>query len=519
MKRVVCIWLPNWPIQRLVMARPELKGRAVVLHARDPHRGLCVAACSAAARRGGVRLGMPLAEAAALLAPAPGGLQVAAHDRHGDRDALDRLVEWCERFSPFVGLETAAQRACLLLDAANVGVLFGGEETLMGEIATAFHRLGYVIRAAVADTIGAAWAAANFASHGATIVVPPGKQANVLQRLPVAALRLSQQTVQLLGQLGVFRVEQLCGLPRASLRSRFGEELLERWDQAAGVCQEVIAARRAPPEFRAQLYLDQPTDRRDIIELALAQLIEQVARSLAQRDRGAVRFECRLDGAPSQSLRMDIALFRPTAASENLLELARMQLEQLALRGPVDHVAVAVIDAAPLECRQGELFAAPAPEATRRLALLVDRLSSRLGRQCVVRPYLLADAQPERACCYVPLAGQQPPTARPFARRDLRPAAVTAPFGPADRPLQLRSPPLPLEAVSLAPNGPPICFRRLGAVVRIARHWGPERIETGWWRGPSVRRDYYRVETSDGKRFWLFRRLDDGKWFLHGEFV
>jgi protein ImuB len=51
----------------------------------------------------------------------------------------------------------------------------------------------------------------------------------------------------------------------------------------------------------------------------------------------------------------------------------------------------------------------------------------------------------------------------------------------------------------------------------ISRSWGPERIQTGWWRGAYIRRDYYRVETDGGERFWLFRAAG-GKWLLHGVF-
>jgi protein ImuB len=52
----------------------------------------------------------------------------------------------------------------------------------------------------------------------------------------------------------------------------------------------------------------------------------------------------------------------------------------------------------------------------------------------------------------------------------------------------------------------------------VTRSWGPERIETGWWRGQDARRDYYAVTTQLGTRFWIFRRRDDGRWFLHGCF-
>ena len=88
----------------------------------------------------------------------------------------------------------------------------------------------------------------------------------------------------------------------------------------------------------------------------------------------------------------------------------------------------------------------------------------------------------------------------------------------APRPLRLVRRPIALEATSIMPDGPPVRFQFRSRGHRVARTWGPERIETGWWRGRPVGRDYYRIETTTGRRFWLFRRLRDGKWFLHGMF-
>jgi len=86
------------------------------------------------------------------------------------------------------------------------------------------------------------------------------------------------------------------------------------------------------------------------------------------------------------------------------------------------------------------------------------------------------------------------------------------------RPSSLFSPPQSLDVFSIAPDGPPVSFCFQGQKYDVAGRSGPERIETGWWRGKSVRRDYWRVETTTSQRFWLFRHLADGKWFLHGEY-
>ena len=78
---------------------------------------------------------------------------------------------------------------------------------------------------------------------------------------------------------------------------------------------------------------------------------------------------------------------------------------------------------------------------------------------------------------------------------------------------------MPVRAVSVQPEGPPTWFGWRGAEQRVLRAWGPERIESGWWRGPEVRRDYFHVVTERGERFWMFRCLRDGRWYVHGWFA
>ena len=108
------------------------------------------------------------------------------------------------------------------------------------------------------------------------------------------------------------------------------------------------------------------------------------------------------------------------------------------------------------------------------------------------------------------------------------------------RPIWLLPQPLRLETVAIAPEEafetrspesvPPARFRlasQSGSPTHeVVKAYGPERIETAWWRGPTVRRDYYVVETGSGARYWIFRRLGSGsagrpgsEWFLHGTFA
>src|SRR5690606_13159963 len=101
------------------------------------------------------------------------------------------------------------------------------------------------------------------------------------------------------------------------------------------------------------------------------------------------------------------------------------------------------------------------------------------------------------------------------------------PDEPPERPLQLFRPPEPIETLAEVPDGPPSRFRWRQATHVVARAEGPERIAPDWWRaGPDApTRDYYRVEDSQGRRFWLFRRGLYGtgdaapRWFMHGVFA
>ena len=566
MRRILCIHLPNWPIQSALGRLAARKAAQVadlplLLHARDPRRGELVIACNTAAGNCGVRPDMPLAEASTL-ANRGGKCLVLPHDPAADLVALAQMAEHCERFSPIVGWETVEcgmrsaeygtgqrvrergevhpQPDRLFLDVTAIGVLFGGEESLARAVRTDLARLGYEARVGVANTIGAAWAAAvgcmseaNCTSAIFVLSTQDLQFAICNLQFAIPLLRIPPEVLDLLAQLGITQLHQLLALPRSSLRARFGERLLMRIDQLTGAAEETIVAYRPPPKFAAEWLLEYPAENREAIDYLVKQLVERIAQDLAQRREGVVQLACRLDCAVilsagcarGQPITMEVTLFRPSADPKHLWDLMRMQLEQTALPGSVGRITLQARLTAPLENRQGQLFTGNQDEASRQLGLLIDRLSSRLGPAAVLRPQLTADPLPERAVRYeagvrnkfkvqgskFKVQGKRKKTL------DLEPETLNFAHSAFHRPLTLVAS-LPLEVISIVPDGPPLAFRFQGQRHRVARHWGPERIETGWWRGASVRRDYYRVETEEGLRFWIFRRLEDGVWHLHGEF-
>jgi protein ImuB len=544
MKRILCLKFPLWPLQRLVIARPELREgvstRAIAIHFRDARRGDLVRLASAHARRCGVRPGMPLAEATALFRNER-ELFVTAENPVADLKLLAKIAAWCERYSPLVGWETvfggrknqlhvlppAAPPEALYLDITGIGSLFGGEAALACDLLKEVNRRGFSARIGIAETIGAAWAVAGRISNlpgntrespisrsnqrsairnpSSVAIVPRDQVEEALRPLPIKALRLSDDNLATLHELGVDAIEQLLALPRRGLSSRFGPGLLLRIDQALGQAAELIQPHRARPVFQAEWLLEHPTPRREQVEAILDQLVQRVAEQLSQQGKGATLLECRLDVAGRGPLCFTVGLYRPTASATHFSELLRLQLNRLRLCSAVGRVGLSALHTSPLETHQAQLFDDLSLRSARAQARFLDRLSSRLGAAAVVRPLLGERRAMARNAIRNPRTAIPPPNAEVLSIKSARP-------------LRLLAPPQEIDTTALAPDGPPIRLHYRRQALLVVRHWGPERIERHWWRGRSMRRDYYRVETASGQRFWLFRELRQGRWFLHGVF-
>jgi len=508
-KRVLCLWLPDWSVERLGKQRPELRRVPLVIYEEYRTGSFRVVACSPLAAQQGVRPGMSLSEASALTK-----FQQEKHDPLADRVALRKLAEWCEQFSPAVAVE---EPNCLLMDVTGLAPLFGSEPVLVAQMLRAFKRQKLNPQIAVTDTYAAAWALTHFSGR-AVVVVPAGDVIAAISPLSVSALNLPEKMDATLKELGIDEIGQLLELPRDSLAARFDPILLTRLDQATGRLRESIDAHHSPPEITAEFELEGSVTNREVIETVVVQLLAQVTPTLIAERKGIAEFTYEFLSEASPKVDMTVRLYEPTANHKHLSELALLQLEQLQLTEPVSGIRLLVGSTALLKGNQLGLFEEDhAAEQQRQLSLLVDRLSSRLEPSAVLRPVVVADAQAEFAYRYQPLIGgkRRPAKKRTQAMRGSSPANRRG-GDFLQRPIRLLSPPTPLQVLGVV-QGPPRQFYWRGENIHVHRTWGPERIETGWWRGSYVRRDYYRVETVQGNRYWLFRR-PDGQWFLHGIF-
>ena len=541
MNRVLSVWLPHLAIERWAKSRDLPPDSPVVLTVEGTH-GLVIHAVTQAAAERGARTGSRLTDARTI---DPGLIAIPA-DPAGDAALVKRLAKWAGRWAPLVEVDAPDG---LRLDVTGVAHLFGGERGLIADIEKRFAAMGLTVRMAIAPTASAAWALARFPSHqrgegdSAKLSGVRGRAANRIGRtpspyplpagerelveqlfpLPVAALRLEPDTVLTLERLGLKTIGALLDVPRLALARRFrdGGDVVDALDRALGRKDEPLTAEPVEPPPRALLRLEEPAIHAEAAPQALDRLIPHLVRQLEERRlgaRGLLLTGFRVDGS------LAIARVATSIPSREPKHLQRLLADKAAALDPQFGFDAFTLEAhwtEELGAAQHSLVEEPGGE--REVARLVDRLTVKLGPGAVRRPEAFESHLPERANRWVAAVTNKPlsPCSRD-ARVDPPPQS-----GEGSKPQRLLDRPEAINVIYATPEGMPRRFVWRRAVHDIARAQGPERIAPEWWRQPSSARlrDYYRVEDSTGRRYWIYREglIGDGRggapnWFIHGLF-
>jgi protein ImuB len=544
MSRIVSVYLPRWPILRMLAAQakrrceqPIAPDQPFVLTVASSG-GPRIAALNEAAENLGLTIGEPLADARARA----GFLQVRTVEPAIDDTALRKLALWATRYTPTASPWDEDNGADgFFLDVEGASHLFGGEEKLIADLAARLLKnFSLPARIAVANTAGAAWALSRF--HSASLfVLPPGHEIAALAPLPIAALRLAPNTRVTLRRLGFKTASSLLDQPRAPFAARFPHELLRRLDQALGRIDEPLKPVVAPPVYHALRYLIEPIFSRQAIVAYAKRLMGTLTHVLIRDDIGARRLRLSLYNVDGAVETVDIALTLPTRSIDHVARLIELKLEALAGAHEAgfgfETIGLAITETGPMSAQQTEFV--PVDEndnRTERCAGLIDALRQRLGPQSVRCFEPIESHIPERAETMPFVA-----TARPRAGGDpvldsrlrgnvqgkTEQKTTEWPEPDKPRPLLLLPRAELAKVTALVPDGPPRRFFWRGETHEVTDAEGPERIAGEWWqhRMYEPTRDYYVVEDSSGQRFWLYREGIYGRetaqasWFVHGLFA
>jgi protein ImuB len=422
------------------------------------------------------------------------GLHVPAAD---SPQGLEPLAVRAQRFTPCVSLVPPDG---LLLEVKGSLHLFGGVEGLSRELAQECAQLALPSTLALAPTPLAALVAAR--AGRPLLILDRAQLIGALAPLPLTALRWPRQTLDRLARIGVRTIGQALRLPRAGFARRFGTDSLAMLDRLTGRTRDLRRRFEGRARFHRRRELTHELESHDALLAALAPLLADLGRFLEARQCALLELECRLRhraAVPSSCL---LRLASPLADAARIAELLAERLRSLALPEPVracelrsgplfDRVSVSGALWQP-----GELGGAVGAQSSD----LIERLRVRLGPEAVHGLELIADYRPEAASRVREIAGRE--SIHGSVSRCARGSTAT-------RPLWLLPSPRELDQRGGLP------WRR--GPLRLVSE--PERIETGWWDGGEVARDYYIALDARGVRLWVFReREPPHRWFLQGVF-
>ena len=406
---------------------------------------------------------------------------------------LQRLCLHAQRFTSFVSIEPPN---ALLLEIKGSLKLLGPLESLHANIDACWRRLALPVSSATApSTLAALWFARAGAytgnpAAGRFVIEDLGTLPGRLAELPIACTAWSIERLQTLRAMGVTHLGELMRLPRAGLARRLSPALVQDLDIALA---RQPAPRRAfvrRERFRERCDFETEIEQVAYLEKAIEPLVERCARFLRQRQAGIQALQLKLKHREGPATCVQLGLASITSERRRLSDVLCQKLARLDLRAPVRGMELISGSLRGLSASSLDVFAGFTGAGSRDSApQLVERLRARLGEGAVYGVCLIPEHRPEAAWRRVH-------ELRLTAAARIEEESIDQKL---PRPVWLLNEPLPLPKPEILQ--------------------GPERIESGWWDGKGVARDYYIARHSDGVRLWVFQERQSKRWYVHGVFA
>ncbi len=476
-----CIYLPALPLQAL-SDKNDHEARAVFEDEKGMRRILLA---DKKARAAAVVPGLAVNAALALLPT----LCLKERSPQRERQVLQALAAWAFQFTSFVCIEAPN---ILLLEIAGSLQLFGGLTSLKRQILTGLDERGLDALVSIAPTpLASTW----LAKAGRKVsILAQADLTGALSKLPIRCLGWPDSVNESLNGMGITHVGDALRLPREGFARRFGAGRLTELDRALGRLPDPRQSYRAPERFCSEYELSEEESASDLLLNVCQELLIELERFLLTRQLSVQRVLFSFFHLKAPATHLILGCVQAGRSVEHWFELLKIKFDQIELPAPV--IAIQ------LRGGQSQLLTARTDKFTfgdvdRRqgepIAHLVERISARIGDESIHGVTTVAEHRPQYA----------------WMIKDLEQAANCAAVSTSRRPLWLlpESRPLPVE------QGVPIYQGTLKLLDR------PERLETGWWDGDGIARDYYVAVNPAGIHVWVYQdRRSTSDWYLHGIF-
>ncbi|MFI5353562.1 MAG: hypothetical protein ACHQZS_11425 [Candidatus Binatales bacterium] len=534
MARIACILIADFPVAAIVRANPELRDRPVALSAgREGHAELT--AVSACARTSGVRSGMTIAQARALVS----GLIPVAPSPAAERSAHDAILDAAESFSPIV---EDGGPGCAYLDLAGLAKIHGTEEQMAAELARRAAKVGIEAAIGIASSKEVAWLAARCGGQRA---IPVCKEREFLDWMPLDVLATGAvgavatgaddpdgaELVFTLARWGIRRLGELARIEPCALGSRLGARGVELARLARGENNAPFVPRPRAELFAETVELDYGIEMLEPLGFVMRPIVERLTARLELRGlvAGDLQLSLGLDGHGVYDRRVAIAA--PTNEVRSLLALIILSLEAAPPSAAIGTIRITAEPRVPRPA-QTDMFLPPSP-APDRLQTTIARLAAICGPDRVGTLKPVNSWRPE-AIEVVPF-DPPPPCSPPILACSSSPLPDQGEAARASRArVRVSLPPEKDAATNIARlvirairpaeevevmctrGGVPEFVRGRTVCARVVSISGPWRREGEWWLDKILACDYYDVALADGAVYRMFCDLRSNQWFVDG---
>lgn len=478
----ICIYLHDLELD---VSRPEETNINKALVLVDHHKGRLVVSCNTQARHKGIHKNMPLSAAYALCSD----LIVKKRSPDEEGKTLHALAAWAMRFTSMVSL---IPPNALVLDVKGSERLFGGLDCLKALIQKDFQMLGHQASISLAPTPTAAWMLARANAPGTFFETDVSNLTADLSDIDVGVCGFDLGILEGLRSVGLNQFSDLYCMPRDGLARRFGPMVIDFVDKALGKTADPRRRFSMPPSYKCGTELSFESSNIETLLLYTEHLLSKLSEVLWIGEKAFFELDFQLFYRKHLATKLSISLFSPTCDVSHIQTLLREKLERTTISGPVKSITLSVKRSTPLTKKNLDFFYS-APVDGKRWEYLVDKIRTRLGNKALYGLGLCDEYRPERA----------------WIKRNLIDVIYNVDVPQSQRPIWLLPEPLPVKICS----GKPV----IRGLLKLS--YQRERIESGWWDGQDVSRDYFIGRNASGEKFWIFRNLEtEDDWYIHGVF-
>ena len=530
-----CIYVPDFPVEAILRAEPELRSKAVaVIEGKPPLEK--ISGSNEYARRAGIFAGMTK-----LQAELCDGVILRDRSEAQEEAAHQALLDCAQSFSPRV--EDLAVDT-LLLDLSGLDQLFGPLPTIAREISRRAAEMGVEMNVAVAPTLESALLAAH--GFSGVTVIPEGKEAEVLGGLPVEILFTAQtdqetteEFLKTFSRWGIRKFRDLAALPEVDLSERMGQEGLHFQALACGSGTRNLVPSDPPLVFEEVMELEYPVVLLEPLAFVLNRMLEHLCARLQARALGAQELHLELTlengrahsvspaneetriGHPhnSQLFQRTLRLPVPLLDAKTFLKLLQLDLKSNPPGAPVAKVHLQIEPAKPRPAQNG-LFMPASPEPE-KLELTLTRISGIVGEERVGSPVLMDTHRREafKVRHFVPSESRS--WSERLAAGRGRPA-LTDQNGEIVTALRIFRPPVAVRMSHSKGRPSHVMSRKRGRISgEILWAAGPWRSSGDWWEQDAWVQDEWDIAVHESEGIGLYRVIHDlltSEWLLQGRY-